>query len=652
MTRQILATIRKTQTPDSIAGNAVTMRGQNMTDARAREAMAQSQRQHAETASSVEYKQDAAGNWIALPKKPTHPGAIQPIPVASTPKCANDARNALALVDEAERLVDDATSSYIGAGRDLAGRVVGYATDGAEAGARLQVLEGALVMNHRPPAHARRCPALKGEVRALLESGLKTPSVVHGPMGRRNGGMTIDEMAEAMQQHGYIDEPDARLLLEKLGEEAGGSKAWSVYASDDIRAAAAGAFDDMPEHFMQPESVPGLVPWQTLQNLRSRASETAHKLGQSGDRRAAAAAQQLKEQIDGTLEAAAGRSAMRHSLGAGEDVAGAMHRPGLGEVDFRYGDVGTWNAAKGKFVKGGGVSHIVGNRDVEGRDGLLAALSMPDVIARGKVHRVADSMPGQARANIRLGDAEAVLSEGPRGHWLLTGWNDGLPAGVGREVHPAADYAAGQSFIRDRLGAADTSILGVPPGEYFEPDMARAARDMRRARIDQAQRFETGPAGLLWKDGADGAPRLQGAERIKAFVNAKDTQADDARQLLTMVEPGGRAVRAAKDYAITDLIERSTQRGADADTAALLPAQYGRWMDARGGLLRELFDGRERGLLGAVRDDLNRATRASTLGSDVGVPQRSPNLAAQGGQAFERATAVRKSSSGRAGPCR
>lgn len=147
VTRQILATIRKTQTPDSIAGNAVTMRGQNMTDARAREALAQSQRQHAETASSVEYKQDAAGNWIALPKKPTHPGAIQPIPVASSPKRVNDARNALALVDEAERLVDDATSSYIGAGRDLAGRVVGYATDGAEAGARLQVLEGALVMS-------------------------------------------------------------------------------------------------------------------------------------------------------------------------------------------------------------------------------------------------------------------------------------------------------------------------------------------------------------------------------------------------------------------------------------------------------------------------------------------------------------------------
>lgn len=184
------------------------------------------------------------------------------------------------------------------------------------------------------------------------------------------------------------------------------------------------------------------------------------------------------------------------------------------------------------------------------------------------------------------------------------------------------------------------------------PEQAAPLRAGRSLHGERKARFDAGPLGFAWRTGADGMPAAQGAELGARLVHSGKTQVEDVQALKRAVLERGPTMRAAKDYAITDLIERSTQRGADADTAALLPAQYGRWMDARGGLLRELFDGRERGLLGAVRDDLSRATRASTLGSDVGVPQRSPNLAAQGGQAFERATAVRKSSSGRAGPCR
>jgi hypothetical protein len=64
------ASFARSQTPDSIASNAVTMRGQNMVDARAREA-----------GLTPEYKQDADGNWLALPKKVGPGGTITALPV-------------------------------------------------------------------------------------------------------------------------------------------------------------------------------------------------------------------------------------------------------------------------------------------------------------------------------------------------------------------------------------------------------------------------------------------------------------------------------------------------------------------------------------------------------------------------------------------
>jgi len=64
------ASFARSQTPDSIASNAVAMRGQNLTDARAREA-----------GMTPEYKQDADGNWLALPKKVGPGGTITALPV-------------------------------------------------------------------------------------------------------------------------------------------------------------------------------------------------------------------------------------------------------------------------------------------------------------------------------------------------------------------------------------------------------------------------------------------------------------------------------------------------------------------------------------------------------------------------------------------
>lgn len=56
-----------------------------------------------------------------------------------------DANDALGLLDQAEKLIPGATGSYLGAGRDVALRTIGAATDAGNAAAQLRALEGALV---------------------------------------------------------------------------------------------------------------------------------------------------------------------------------------------------------------------------------------------------------------------------------------------------------------------------------------------------------------------------------------------------------------------------------------------------------------------------------------------------------------------------
>lgn len=132
-----------TQSPDNAASVGATLRGQNMTDARARE----KNKIDAAGAGKYEYKQDAQGNWMALPKEVTPNGQpIQPIPVSAPNKNTEGAKRAIAIIDSAGPIIDKATSSYVGAGVDLGARVFGKATPGAVAGSQLKALEGALMM--------------------------------------------------------------------------------------------------------------------------------------------------------------------------------------------------------------------------------------------------------------------------------------------------------------------------------------------------------------------------------------------------------------------------------------------------------------------------------------------------------------------------
>lgn len=461
---------------------------------------------------------------------------------------------------------------------------------------------------------------LPGELRRVMANGGKTPSVVHGPLARRSGGRSADEMADLLYQRGYIDEPSGPLLLDKLTEDLRGAPVWSMNMSDDAMAAANGAFRDMPDNMLQPSTAPGLVEWRTLQNLRSRASELAYKMGMTGDKRAAAVAQQIRDQLDATAEEVAGRAAMRQVLESGTDAPSAMFRKGLGEIDFPWGRVGEVKAGDARPTGGFGVSHLVEGRNAQGFDG--QAVAMPELLAQGKVG-APYGPPGAQRVNVSLGaDAQAVLSQGPDNRWLLTGWNDSAP-GVRPVVHSVTDYTHGPSVIQNHGGAGAGPIVGTT-GELFAPDMAQALRAARQAKIEHEARFGTGPSRLLFKDGPDGSPRLQGAQRFDAFFNAGAKQREAIAQLQLMTRGDADVAKAFRSYAITDLVQQATNA---ADTLSL--PKYERWVEQRSEALKGLLTAEQRGKVKAVLADLKRADKAANAGRAAG-SNTAQNLAADG----------------------
>lgn len=107
----------QTSRANNAATNAVTMRGQNMTDARARDALEQKNRTDKET-----LKLQSATN-----------------------QRINDSKDLLSLLDEADTLLPKATAGYIGQARDAAAGAFGKSTEGAQTTAQLKVLEGQLI---------------------------------------------------------------------------------------------------------------------------------------------------------------------------------------------------------------------------------------------------------------------------------------------------------------------------------------------------------------------------------------------------------------------------------------------------------------------------------------------------------------------------
>lgn len=81
------------------------------------------------------------GNWV-MPPRAMQPGTSVPVMPSAGVKDANEA---LAIIDQAKKIIPQATGSYLGSAVDQGMRVFGKSTQGDLATGQLQALEGALV---------------------------------------------------------------------------------------------------------------------------------------------------------------------------------------------------------------------------------------------------------------------------------------------------------------------------------------------------------------------------------------------------------------------------------------------------------------------------------------------------------------------------
>lgn len=136
-----LAMFKKTNSPDALLSASTARRGQDLSDARSRD----KNKIDASAVGKVDWKQDTDGNWVGLPKE-VGAGPVTPVTTTTPGKRAVQSGQAINIIDQAEKLIDKSTGSYIGAGVDLAARAIGQSTAGADAAAQLKALEGALMM--------------------------------------------------------------------------------------------------------------------------------------------------------------------------------------------------------------------------------------------------------------------------------------------------------------------------------------------------------------------------------------------------------------------------------------------------------------------------------------------------------------------------
>lgn len=382
------------------------------------------------------------------------------------------------------------------------------------------------------------------------------------------------------------------------------------------------------------------IPLKEFDALRKIASNKAADLADT-DRTAAAAWGSLKRLFNEAEEGAVAKSGDKFKV-TGQGVDGPIYGNLRGDTNNAVAHL--LRMRQGEVP--GALSHVdvkdpidlvwgqagTGNKDGFGVSKLAEfhPEALPDL--QGLLNRTAVRPEASGPNRIRLAgkDGEdAAVSLNWRGDpktWLLSAFERSpenarrsmnLSGALGEGAAASPPAALGQSLpdIEAAFKSFDQSLQ--PPvavrdprqyvGGLLAPDQAQHLQAGRQLHGELQDRFNTGPASLLTRTGSDGAPRLQGAERIKAFVNSKDSQGADMAQLRKMVLDRGPTMQAAKGYALSDLMESATSGG------LLSPTKFDNWTNRRSVMLKGLLDTGERAQLGNVGDDLQRAASADAL---------------------------------------
>lgn len=108
------------------------------------------------------------------------------------------------------------------------------------------------------------------------------------------------------------------------------------------------------------------------------------------------------------------------------------------------------------------------------------------------------------------------------------------------------------------------------------------------------------------------APQAQGAQVAQNFFHSGASQSGDIEQLFKMLPGKSAGVEAARQYAVSDLLEKT-------NTAGVLSApKLNAWIDHRKPAIDKLFSEQQVGVLNNVRSDMVRQWDANALGRAAG----------------------------------
>lgn len=384
------------------------------------------------------------------------------------------------------------------------------------------------------------------------------------------------------------------------------------------------------------------IPFPEFDALRKRASNAARKAATDNDATLASAWDGVKGLFNDAERAAQANAARLVPTGQGQfgpvygglagdpenaiahllrtrtgEVPGAASHPFAGPIDLVSGD--------SKM----GLQHIEG----QGRGQVL--LDLPDLLRNGTWYSRPNSGPG--RTYLGNPDTEAVVRmqwDGNAKQWVPTAYERGpgnrYPLETGRTTN-GADAAsgplspgnqAGNSTLPDietAFNAFDQSLKPAPrnPGQYtgdlaggvLSPEASADIAAGRSLHQDMMNRWGTGPWYQARNIGADGRPLAQGQKLGETFVNGGSNQLINVQALKNGVLDRGPTMQAAREYAMSDLLEKSVN-----DKGELLVGTLRRNLDSRSLMLKELFSPEQLQTLQSVLEDAARASATARRG--------------------------------------
>ena len=192
---------------------------------------------------------------------------------------------------------------------------------------------------------------------------------------------------------------------------------------------------------------------------------------------------------------------------------------------------------------------------------------------------------------------------------------DNLRKSIGSSARGARldpERAAEAAALDKMKGALDDRINEVVRGdggidENLPIEWANQLDAARRSKLDQVQRFRTGPQASIFRTGSDGLPQVQGGEIAAKFWGSRPGVADDVKSLKRLI--------GDKPELLGQFRSMVTTEGAGTATATgNLSSKFVKWVENTLPGLKAGFEPDQVKALQRIAQDIKRAEAAAGAG--------------------------------------